>query len=416
MEFMKLTKELYLEILNIMATYGTAPMVGCSELAVGYENILDKLKNKYFIQAFGRGASAEKFVVGPFGSGKTHFLRWLMEIAQDCNCATAEVSLNRNIDFTDNAIVYGEVVHEIKVPLSEDKGIRNLLYSFMENVKNMVPDINLKETILKDWISGIDKTNIQFSSYSKIIKKALNAMLDDNEETVDMCCRWLEGDFNNKKLAESLNVSVIDKKSNNLYFSKALLSLFQLIKHAGFNGTVVCFDEAEQGFNVDRKKMTKILSMLQSDINRISDLKDGSVLIVYAFTPDIYEKMMNYPALQQRISNPPGRDFASGNVLAPVIKLDELGDGSSLKELVRIGEKLVNIFYDFFASEITSDKEELIERVNKIANDIYGLEITSSNKRDMTKATCTMLLEELGIAEKEASVAEDFSEFEENEV
>ena len=65
---------------------GTAPSEGCKLFGVGYEEAFERLKRKYIIERFERGDSAEKFVHGPFGSGKTHFLRQLMEIAREARC------------------------------------------------------------------------------------------------------------------------------------------------------------------------------------------------------------------------------------------------------------------------------------------------------------------------------------------
>ena len=94
-----------------------------------------------------------------------------------------------------------------------------------------------------------------------------------------------------------------------------LLSLFQLVRHAGYVGTVLCLDEAEQGLAVDRKHMDRILSMLKSDVDAIWT-STGSALVMYALTPDIRESMDRLPALQQRFADPGGVGFFDGNYLA----------------------------------------------------------------------------------------------------
>ncbi len=100
-----------------MAEYGTAPHDGCALFGVGYDEAFARLRSKYFEARFARGDSAEKFVVGPFGSGKTHFLRQLMEIARALECVTAEVTLNKDLDFTKSLIVYREVVRAMRAGL-----------------------------------------------------------------------------------------------------------------------------------------------------------------------------------------------------------------------------------------------------------------------------------------------------------
>ena len=58
-----------------IAEQGTAPEVGCSLFGTGYDLAFEKLEQIYLNRAFERGRSSEKYVVGAYGSGKTHFLR-----------------------------------------------------------------------------------------------------------------------------------------------------------------------------------------------------------------------------------------------------------------------------------------------------------------------------------------------------
>jgi hypothetical protein len=80
-----------LAMIERLAEYGTAPNDGCALFGVGYDEAFARLRSKYLEARFARGDSAEKFIIGPFGSGKTHFLRQLMELARDLDCVTAEV-------------------------------------------------------------------------------------------------------------------------------------------------------------------------------------------------------------------------------------------------------------------------------------------------------------------------------------
>ena len=55
-------------------------------------------------------------MVGPFGSGKTHFLCQLMEIAAAQGFATSEVSLNKDLDYSNRLLVYKEIVRNLACP------------------------------------------------------------------------------------------------------------------------------------------------------------------------------------------------------------------------------------------------------------------------------------------------------------
>jgi len=398
-----------MEMLERMASNGTAPEDGCSIFGVGYEEAFSRIRNKYLIEQFSRGTSSEKFVVGYFGSGKTHFLRQLMEIARDIDCVTSEVELNKNIDFTDSRAVYGEVIRQLRVPFSRDHGVKLLIKSSLNKVKSLIQDDSVKEMeehILRKWISGIDKIDLKLDLFGKVIKKALIAYIDENEAMLDLCFRWLEGDINDRSVSKELDVTKIDKSSNNLYAKRLMLSLFQFIKHAGFHGTVVGFDEAEQGLSVNKKKTEKILSMMMSGIEAITNLQGGSTLIVYALTPDLVEKMKTFPALQQRIINPRGRGFFDGNTLAPLIELATLWERNPLEDLYRIGRRLVDVTYDMYSDKIYHEKEEVMAVIDKIAREIDEQEFTSSNRRYMVKGTCLLLLDLIELGELNTSAAE----------
>jgi len=118
-----------------MAEYGTAPTDGCGLFGVGHEEAFERLKKTYLEQRFDRGGSAEKFVIGQYGSGKTHFLRQLMELGGEMGCVTAEVALNKDLDFTKSLNVYREVIREIRPPETDQKGIGALLVASVERVR-----------------------------------------------------------------------------------------------------------------------------------------------------------------------------------------------------------------------------------------------------------------------------------------
>ncbi|MEQ8187744.1 MAG: BREX system ATP-binding domain-containing protein [Candidatus Eremiobacterota bacterium] len=387
---MDISKDTFITMLERMASFGSAPDEGCSIFGVGYEDAFARIEHKYLNEQFTRGTSSEKFVIGPFGSGKTHFLRQLMEIARDRNCVTSEVVLNKDIDFSRSIIVYSEVIRELRVPFSRERGIKHFLSASLEKVKSCSENKYIEELFVNGWISGIDKKGFKLDMFGKVIKKALMAIVEEDDVILDMCCRWLEGDINDRRLSGELGIAKIDKSSNNLYAKRLMMSLFQFIRHAGFQGSLVCFDEAEQGLSVDKKKTDKILSMLMSGIESITNLQEGSALVVYALTPDLVDKMKNFAALQQRIMSPRGRGFFDGNTLAPLI---ELWSDNPLEDINRIGNKLADVFYELLGEEISVRKEEVFKEINEIAISIVEENISGSSRREMVKGTCSMLLE-----------------------
>lgn len=381
------------DALEHLASLGTAPLDGCTALGVGYEDAFDRLERMYLEEGFARGRSAEKFVIGPFGSGKTHFLRQLMEATRARMCVTAEVALSKDVDFTRTLMVYTEVVRGIRAPESTSTGVRALLRSALARVRGQAPAGRIA-VFTRAWIDGIGVADYPLPAFGRVVRRALDALDSGDDADFEVACRWLEGEVADRALAARLDVSLVQRADENLHGRRALLSLFRFVRAAGYHGTVVTFDEAEQGLGVDRKKMNRILSMLQSQINAIADLRDGSALIVYALTPNLADEMEGFAALQQRVADPAPGDmgFFDGNTRAVRIDLRRRPDPNPVHELAAIGTRLCDLLYAAYGNRLAAPQEEAYAAIRQVAAVVDLNDASSSSRRTMVKATSALLL------------------------
>jgi hypothetical protein len=377
--------------LERMAQNGQPPKEGCRLFGVGYEDAFERLQRVYLKRHFQRGDSAEKFVIGPFGSGKTLFLRQLLEVAREEDCATAEVSLNKDLDFTQNLVVYAEVARELRTPGQEIRGVRALLNACLERVAQRASAADSDPTALTQaWISAMDGADLELEPFARVVQRALEAMLRGDEAAVQAGCRWLSGDMRDREVCKAVGETVLTASEEKLYGRRAMLSLFQLVKRAGFAGTVLGYDEAEQGFSVDKKRVARIHSLLQSEINALSQLERGSALVVYALTPDVVDRMDQFMALQQRVADPgPEQGFFDGNTLAP--KIDLMKRGDPVEELIRIAERLHSMLFEHVSDAPLEHKEDAHREVRRIAEEIARTDLSSSSRRAVVKAVSTYL-------------------------
>jgi hypothetical protein len=395
----------YLSILETMATHGVAPAEGCSLFGVGYEDVFRRLKQVYLQNRIAaRGGSAEKFVVGPFGSGKTHFLRQLMEISAGEGFVTSEVCLDKDLDYSNRLLVYKEITRNLRIPGGSGRGVRDLLIACVNNVRGKLPDPDASEAAFQGWLQGITDHDFKLDSFARIAQKALRYYDQQDEDSFKSACQWLEGTFDSKDLAKRLGEQVVHRDEINLFASQAMFSIFQLIRYAGFKGTVVCLDEADIGFQlISRDKMQKILALLRADIGAINDLAGGAVMFVYALTEAVVQNMMQYMALKQRIDSQPGHGFMDGNDYAALISLSLPTDREA--ELKRIGHRLTDLLYDNAGPSLSVSKPEVLEKVNTIASEIIEEDISSSSRREMTKRTSVLLLNILNGGHYEAAAS-----------
>lgn len=388
-------KEKIMDIIERMASNGLAPEDGCSLFDIGNDVYISSLKSLYFQKNFKRGISAEKFVVGPFGSGKSHFVRLLCEHARKMDCVTATVPLTKQIDVTNSNAIYKEISREIKTP-SGERGIKKLLIAIIEKIqKNSsieYSDNNVAEKFVRKWVESLENYDFESDLFSRVIRQAFDAYLKEDLDRFDSASRWIGGEFDNRSISRDLNISPITKSELTRTASRVNLSLYQLIKLSGFLGTVVVFDEAEQGFEISNKKKSVLYSLMQSDINALNDLKDGSALILYAILPSIKEGMMNFPALQQRVQHPVPFER---NPRAPLIEISYKHDSSKegiVNELVSIGNRLIKMYYYVNDEEFTFPEQDVYDAIKNLAKRTYEEDTSISSRRMMVKGTCSLLM------------------------
>jgi len=376
-----------------MAEKGHAPSEGCELFGVGYEDVFDTLRREYLKTGFKLGDSSEKFIVGAYGSGKTHFIRHLQEIARQSRCVTSEVQLNKNIEFTNYLTVFQEVVRKIRLPKVEERGIKNLLEGAARRIKRRIGtgDARQDKAALHKWASEVKQHPFEFPQYAEALGRALQALAAEDHASLDGLCRWLAGDFGNRSLCREFDLTFVEKGDQNRRAGQALLSLGQFVSLAGFRGTVLAFDEAEQGLDVDKRRFGKILSMLQSTINAVADLQGGALLIVYAFTPDLLFRFNEFPALEQRINS--HRGFFEGNPYAPVIPLER--NVPRDQELRAIATSLTELFFKWFEFTDPEARGQLESRCLTAAGDMAARSAAISARRETVKTICSILLQAL---------------------
>jgi len=391
--------EEFIDVLKHMASTGQPPQEGCSKLGVGYDNALEMLKKEYIEDQFFKGKSAEKFVVGPYGAGKTHFLRQFSEIAGASGCATAEVQLSKAIDITKLLLVYKEIVSCLKVPGQERFGMKPLLRSCIDAVMKKSPNPESSHLLIASWIAGLADTDFAEERYKRVLLLTLQALIDSHDEIIDAGIRWLQGEVDNKSICKILNQeTAISKTEQDLFGHKATFCLCQFVKYSGFSGTLIAYDEAEEAVDVGKKKKGQILSMLrtESDAKKHVTNKNASTFFLYAFTPPIIQDMNNYPALQQRIAEPdPKYKFFDGNVHSPLIDLQQpyQEKNASLIFLQKIGERLVTLFYEAYGGTIEKSREDLLRDCYEWADEIDIQDQSIEKRRDMVKLTCSRLIQ-----------------------
>jgi polynucleotide 5'-kinase involved in rRNA processing len=88
---MPLTPSLARQIVEVLGSSGTPPAKGVQYFNVGNRSLLDALDQFYFSSYLQDGGAAYKMVVGDYGSGKSHFLYCLRDLAWERGFAVSKV-------------------------------------------------------------------------------------------------------------------------------------------------------------------------------------------------------------------------------------------------------------------------------------------------------------------------------------
>jgi hypothetical protein len=383
-----------------LAETGHAPQDGCALFGTGYEAELERLRTAYFESAFKAGRSSTKYVIGPYGSGKTHFVLHLMELARQDDCITTDVNLEKLADTLKPETVLAKVASALRPPESSKTGVGAVIEAALSRQQRLLESKGLPSSAVSDllerWIDTLGDQAFVSVAAAQVLRVACQAQISGNREQFEMAERWLSGEAGDRHVARAMGRSPLSGAQLTSYGKQVMLSLCQFNRFAGFRGTVLTFDEAEQNFLTDRKRGAKIFSSLLSDYNAIVDLRHGSALFLYAVTAEVMDALTkSMPMLQQRLADPgPQQGFFDGNVHAAKIDLTQWGDRVDVP--YAIGEQLVQLFFARMPGVDDSRRSFAHEQMREVVRLECEREGSSSVRRPVVKAVAHMLLTKYG--------------------
>jgi len=227
--------------------------------------------------------STLRIVSGHYGDGKSHFLALVCADALMRNFAVARLSAESAPlhKFED---IWKAVLGQIETPQDEGSpaGIRGLLNAWCQAAEGRVPEA----LFAMDAIRGIDP------SFRVALRLYLQAHLDDSD--TGEIEQWLLGGRTRPRGVTNR----VDTSTAHVM----LRSLTKFIKHAGYSGLLLVFDELEHIMMQTRRIRTNSYEAIRQFVDSASN--PDSLLWLGACIPkmlDADEGFGSYPALAQRI-------------------------------------------------------------------------------------------------------------------
>lgn len=271
-----------------------------------------------------RGLTIARFVKGDYGSGKSHFLSIVREIALRDNYIVSYFDLRAREGFDMIERIFSKLIKEVSI-FDKRQGdaeftvLDHIFKKWAEKSQNIDDDISKME---------LDTTNRDFINIIKIYGKVLSKSMprySDGIDILEIVNRWFQAESLTAVQRSKINVN------NNITVRNArdtLNSLAVFFHSIGYLGWVVLIDEQEIIPTLMAKRKRDLSN---ENLKVIIDTQHKTKYFYYLFatTPEFFTDPDNginaYPALRQRVSEK--------LEINPITTKDMIEAGKRIKEI-----------------------------------------------------------------------------------
>ncbi|MDX2039848.1 MAG: BREX system ATP-binding domain-containing protein [Acidobacteriota bacterium] len=395
---MELTQQEAQHIIRKLGESGIPPTRGLEAYTVGMDSLLGTLESEYLKGYLRDGGSSFKLVVGEYGSGKSHFLYRLRDIAWENGYVVSRTELSPKECPYDNqlkvyqAIISNLIYHDPDPNIADTQGIEAFLENHffhtmrMLGIEQVMTSIGL-DVRVKMWLETILRFKVESPSYRHAVYFFLQAAAEENEAKKRVIGAWLRGEA--VPMKDVREFSITERIDRSVAF-KMLRSLAQLVHELGYAGLALLFDEGDRMVSIGSSRTEKVAcDNLREVIDRCAGESLPSTLFAYAVPPYFVTNIApQYEALSQRISSKV--KFSRKNPYSVQISLDQL-DYPGEELLRKIGEKLLGVFETAYGIELNHELQA--QNIAQLADTCAAL-LSTSHRRHFVKSLIDMLAEQ----------------------
>jgi len=257
---------------------GSPPKESVQEITVGFERIKQVFESKLDIAR--SGGSCFTLVNGGYGTGKSHSLYWIREVALSRGYLVSLVTLStRECPLDDLGAIYERIAGNIEGKIGVGtRSLLDLVDAWVKTLRLAGPESINKAT---------QSIKVLHEDFRKVLAEYISA---GSSEQTEMAGRWLVGNDSTKRTANALGVQL---RATNEHALRMLNELGKLGRQIGHSGLVVLFDEAEAIPSYRGSSRQKLCyDNLCRLIEKSNDVR--YCYFVYATTPLFFEKSRKY--------------------------------------------------------------------------------------------------------------------------
>lgn len=322
-------------------------MQDAGQLDCGIRFLTDFWEEKYLQEYIRNGGSKIKFVTGRPGSGKTHFLNLMTDIARKENYKTVRFSA-KEIWMHDFKEIYVEIFHQCDLMECLEKISHKLIQEMGFDCGDIPDQMRFIDYLSQNGMGdALTKREIRAQLKQIFLD---NPLLDNNfalacsmltggilghpileEQNRGMLLAWLEGD-RSVKLSQLRTLGFYPSRITKFNARHMLRSLAEIVHMGGYSGLFITVDDLEmlisrsslEAVHYTKMKREDTYESIRQLIDDIDSMKN--IMFTYAFDRELIDNentgIKSYQALWMRIQNEiVGERF---NRFADMVDLDRL--------------------------------------------------------------------------------------------
>ena len=288
----------------------------------------DFWREKYLQEYIRNGGSKIKFVTGRLGSGKTYFLRLMASTAGEENYKVVQFSA-KDVWMHDFKEVYIEILHQCDILKCLEGVSRHIIEEMGFDCRDIPENMKFIDYLsLNHMGDALTKREIRAQLRQVFLE---NPMMDNNfalacsmltgsilgypileEQNQELLLAWLEGD-RSVKLSQLRAMDFYPSRITKYNARHMLRSLAELVRMAGYSGTLICIDDVEilisrsslEAVHYTKMKREDTYESIRQLIDDIDSMRN--IMFVYAFDRELIDQentgLKSYQALWMRIQN-----------------------------------------------------------------------------------------------------------------
>ncbi|MGM9991460.1 MAG: BREX system ATP-binding domain-containing protein [Candidatus Bruticola sp.] len=406
------------EIIDRMGALGLPPERGIEFVTVGLDKPLQVLDEHYLkVMQQGRRGSAFKLIRGSFGSGKTHFLTCLRNLAWRRGFLASVVELSlKECSFGDGAAVYRVLADRVAAAPSHSEDFCQIM-GFNAVIRNWAMNVTDPDE-RRLWFNKVKLSRFENNNYRLVFLYFVKSLWEDDENTAEACEMWILGHPVKKLKLGSITIPEYICRQN---ASSMLSSLVQAAVLIGYSGIAALFDEVDRIASGTKREKKDVVDNMRQIVDMCGSRRLPGFFWAFAVPPEfISDVVSEYPALQQRLNSP--MPFSASSPQVPTI--DVTDSGLTPEEFfTALGEKILHTASVAWNWQYSIDTQK--SNLELLVSNYLAMNFDAGQRRNFVKQWIAVLQSEYSCGEgttdvesvgrqqdnSEVMESEDFADF-----